>query len=176
MSLADFDFTGFWSDTEYSAENYVDAAPSDAVVAAVERALGYRLPAAYVELAGLHNGGVLARDCHRTPTRTTWAPDHVMLSGIYSIGDARPNSLLGAFGSQFWMDEWGYPPIGVYFADCPSGGHDMICLDYRACGPQGEPAVVHVDEERDYAITPLAPDFEAFLRGLEDESAFEDRA
>jgi hypothetical protein len=47
-------------------------------------------------------------------------------------------------------------------------------LDYRACGPQGEPAVVHVDQEDDYRITPLAPSFEAFVRGLVPESAFEE--
>jgi hypothetical protein len=38
----------------------------------------------------------------------------------------------GTFGSRFWIEEWGYADIGVYFADCPSAGHDMLCLDYRA--------------------------------------------
>lgn len=61
----------------------------------------------------------------------------------------------------------------VYFADCPSGGHDMLCLDYRACGPSGEPSVVHVDQELDYQITFVAPSFEAFIRGLQEEDAFE---
>lgn len=73
---------------------------------------------------------------------------------------------------MFNIDEWGYPPIGVYFADCPSGGHDMLCLDYRACGPSGEPTVVHVDQACDYKITFVAPNFEAFIRGLEDDDAF----
>jgi hypothetical protein len=50
-------------------------------------------------------------------------------------------------GSQFHIDEWGYPPVGIYFADCPSAGHDMICLDYRACGTDGEPQVIHVDQD-----------------------------
>ena len=48
----------------------------------------------------------------------------------------------------------------------------MIMLDYRACGPKGEPRVVHVDQDRDYKITPLARTFEVFIRGLRDESAF----
>jgi hypothetical protein len=80
----------------------------------------------------------------------------------------------GFFGSQFWIEEWGYPPIGIYFADCPSAGHDMLCLDYRACGPDGEPAVVHVAQEWDYQITPVAPSFAAFIRGLEGDETFED--
>ena len=57
----------------------------------------------------------------------------IAITGIDSIGGDKSCSLLGGFGSQFWVKEWGYPPIGVYFADCPSAGHDMLCLDYRAC-------------------------------------------
>jgi hypothetical protein len=57
-------------------------------------------------------------------------------------------------------------------SDCPSAGHDMLCLDYRACGPNGEPQVVHVGQEWDYQITFAAETFEAFIRGLESSEAF----
>jgi hypothetical protein len=67
---------------------------------------------------------------------------------------------------------WDYPEIGVYFADCPSAGHHMVCLDYRSCGPSGEPAVVHVDQDWDYKITAVATDFESFILGLEGDEAF----
>src|SRR5450631_1337503 len=63
--------------------------------------------------------------------------------------------------------------IGVYFSDCPSPGHDMICLDYRKCGPKGETSVVQVDQEWDYRITFLAETFESFIRGLYSEAAFD---
>ena len=72
------------------------------------------------------------------------------------------------------IDEWGYPPIGVAICDCPSAGHDMIFLDYRKCGKQGEPEVVHIDQEYDYKITHVADNFEAFIRGLVDEGIFDD--
>jgi hypothetical protein len=65
--------------------------------------------------------------------------------------------------------EWRYPDIDVYIAQCPSAGHDMIALD---CRSPGEPTVVHVDQEWDYQITVLAPDFESFVRGLVDESEY----
>ncbi len=105
---------------------------------------------------------------------TTWASDHVALTGIFGIGDAKPKSLLGERGSGFWLAHWGYPVIGVYFADCPSAGHDMFCLDYRACGPNGEPTVVHVDQERDYAMSLVAPSFAESIRVLRPEEDFDD--
>ena len=39
-------------------------------------------------------------------------------------------------------------------------------LDYRTCGPEGEPKVVHVDEDRRPRL--VAESFEAFLSGLRD--------
>lgn len=48
----------------------------------------------------------------------------------------------------------------------------MLCLDYRDCGPTGEPRVVHIDQELDYKVTLVAPDFESFIRGLVSEGAF----
>src|SRR5262249_52861541 len=116
------------------------------------------------------------RNNHRTAERTSWAQDQIAVTGILGIGNQKRCSLCGGVGSKFWLREWGYPDIGVYFADCPSAGHDMLCLDYRACGPSGEPSVVHVDQEWDYKITLVAPNFEAFILGLEGDEAFADGA
>lgn len=142
-----------------------DVPLTDEVLRSVEAELGRRLPAAYVDIARQHNGGWLARNTHPAPRRTTWAEDHVGVDSLAAIGRSQAFSLCGPGGSAFWVEEWGYPDIGVYVASCPSAGHDMIALDYR--GP-GEPVVVHVDQEWDYRITVLAPDFETFLRGLVD--------
>ena len=171
--FAGFDFTAFWRDDEWALKEYVDLPPAEATVAAVEKALGYKLPAAYVALARQHNGGTPWFTCHRTSQATSWAENHVAIAGIFSIGATKPCSLLGSVGSNFWPSAWGYPSIGVYFADCPSAGHDMLCLDYRDCGPTGEPRVVHVDQELDYTITHVADDFESFIRGLERSASFD---
>jgi hypothetical protein len=162
----------FWQKSAYAEAEYVDVRLTAERLALVEQKLTCRLPAAYVDLMRFQNGGTPKRTHHRTKERTSWATDHIAITGIYSIGINKRCSLLGEVGSQFWIEEWGYPPIGVYFADCPSAGHDMVCLDYRQCGPDGEPRVVHVDQECDYKITFVAPSFEAFVRGLEDAEAF----
>lgn len=172
MPFENFDLSAFWEQSDWADKAYVDVPPTPATVAAVEAELGYRLPASYIELCTVQNGGIPAHTAHRMAERTSWADDHVAINGLYSIGSKKPNSLCGHFGSKFWISEWGYPAIGVYFADCPSAGHDMLCLDYRACGSSGEPQVVHVDQECDYKITVVAPNFESFIRGLESSESF----
>ncbi len=175
-AFAGFEMEQFWEPSEYALEEYVGAPPTEEAVAAVESELGYKLPAAYVELMQFQNGGLPRRTNHRTGERTSWSDNHIAITGIYSIGSEKPCSLCGEVGSRFWVEEWGYPDIGVYFADCPSAGHDMLCLDYRACGPTGEPQVVHIDQEWDYKIVFIAESFAAFILGLEDDTAFEDAA
>ena len=171
---ADFDAAHFWEDSGYAAETHTEPWPSDELIGRVEADLGYRLPAFYVALMRTRNGGIPRNTCFPTTEATSWADDHIAITSIAGIGYEKSYSLCGDLGSQFMLDEWEYPAIGVVVADCPSAGHDLVMLDYRACGPQGEPAVVHVDQEDDYRITPLAPDFEAFVRGLVPESAFEE--
>jgi hypothetical protein len=174
--FGDYDMELFWKPSEYAEQEYVGAPFTDEHVAALERELTYQLPASYVEFMGYQNGGIPRKTTHRTQERTSWANDHICVHGMFSIGREKPSSLCGSFGSHFWRDEWGYPAIGIYFADCPSAGHDMVCLDYQECGPSGEPRVVHVDQEWDYKITFVAERFEAFIRGLESDEAFEHEA
>ena len=168
-----FDLTNFWDDNWYALKEYVSDPPSDELIASVEEELGYKLPAAYIWLMKQHNGGIPVNTCYPCDEPTCWSEDHVAIAGIFGIGREKSCSLCGELGSQFMIDEWEYPAIGVAICDCPSAGHDMIFLDYRACGPQGEPAVVHVDQENDYKITHLADSFEEFIRGLEHESLYD---
>ncbi|MEU2671453.1 SMI1/KNR4 family protein [Streptomyces sp. NPDC007164] len=170
-----FDVAGFWDDSAYALREYVEGAPpTPELIASVEEELGgYRLPDSYIALMAAHNGGIPDRDHFPMTEPTSWADDHIAITGIRGVGRTRPQSLGGEYGSRFWIDMWEYPDIGVYFADTPSAGHDMLALDYRACGRHGEPTVVHVDQEDDFAITPVAENFEAFITGLVDESVYD---
>ena len=168
-----FDFTDFWKESKYASEHYVSAPPTDALIAEIEQELRFKLPASYIRLMKQHNGGKPAKTACPCAEPTSWADDHVSVRAIMGIGREKPYSLCGEMGSAFWTEEWEYPEIGVAIATTPSGGHNMIYLDYRACGKDGEPAVVWVDAEADYRITPLAPDFETFIRSLRDEHDYE---
>jgi hypothetical protein len=184
LIYGDFDVSDFWRESNYARKNYVAEPLTDALLASIEEKLGYRLPKSYVELMRVQNGGMLARTIYRTDRH------RVEVEGIYGINRSKRNSLGGIWtqrraftgrnpetgedivveaktiqtGSRFWISEWGYPPIGVYFADTASGGHDMIALDYRACGPHGKPQVVNVYQDGD--ITEMEPNFEMFVRSL----------
>jgi len=169
----DFDLKTFWDDCEYSLKEYVGEHPSDDLIDTVEQELGYKLPESYIELMKHQNGGIPKNCCHPASEKTSWAEDHIAISGIMGIGKTKDYSICGGLGSQFMIDEWGYPDTGVYICNCPSAGHDMVMLDYSKCGKDGEPEVVHVDQEWDYKKTILAKDFETFIRGLVNEKVYD---
>ena len=88
-------------------------------------------------------------------------------TGFFGIGGNKPSFLFGKFGNEFWFNEWEYPrDIGIIIADTESGGHDMIYLDYRECGKDGEPKVSVCFREYDYEIQVLANNFEEFIEML----------
>ena len=169
MVFDGFDFTGFWEESAYSKK--FDGGPlTPEKIASAEAALGYKLPASYLHLLETRNGGVPVNRCFPTGEPTSWADDHIAIETIFGVGKAAGNIV---DETRLMVEEWGYPAIGIAICDCPSAGHDEIFLDYRACGPQGEPKVVHVDQEDDYCITPLADTFEEFIRGLVNDSEFD---
>ncbi|MCI9667237.1 MAG: SMI1/KNR4 family protein [Angelakisella sp.] len=170
-----FDLSDFWEEPgDCARKNYIEPPPTAEVIRQVEKELGYKLPESYIALMQVQNGGFSKKAAFPTSTPTSWADDHIAIEGFLSIGWDKTYSLCGRMGSRFMIEEWGYPDIGIAICDCPSAGHDMVFLDYRECGPQGEPKVVHIDQEDDYYITPLADSFEAFIRGLVDEEDYWD--
>jgi hypothetical protein len=142
---------------------FTGAPLTDGMVRAAEESLGYRLPLSYVGLLRERNGGVPRRCCFPTPFRTSWAPGHIEIDAILGIGEC-DWGVDAEMGSAYLVPEWGYPDVGVVICATPSGGHDTVMLDYRGCGPQGEPAVVHVDEDR--VPRQIAGDFQEFIDGL----------
>lgn len=172
-NLSDFDFSDFWCHGEY-ADSLSEPPPTPVMIAELEKELGYRIPSAYVELCRNQNGGLLRKCFHAAPHVTSYgAEDHIEVAEIYAIGRTASYALGNEdSNTAFWVNECEYPSIGIYFANCPDQGHQMLALDYRKCGPDGEPSVVLVDEIENYRIVPLAIDFESFIRGLKPEGYF----
>jgi len=165
----DYDFSDFWEDTEYSMENYLMESPSDDLISSIELELGYKFPNSYVELMKLHNGGVLKKNIpkikYTSEKGTNWIAGAMAIVTIMGIGKDKTNSIGGEHGSKFWITEWEYPDIGIYFGETPTGGHDMILLDYSSCGRQGEPSVVRIEQDGERTI--IAKDFKTFVRLLD---------
>ena len=90
-----FDFTNFWEDSAYALEEYVSKPPSDELIASVEQELGYKLPISYIWLMKQHNGGIPVNTCFPTDVPTSWAKDHVAITGIFGIGREKSYSLCG---------------------------------------------------------------------------------
>ncbi|MBP3625253.1 MAG: SMI1/KNR4 family protein, partial [Peptococcaceae bacterium] len=123
--------------------------------------------------------GVPYATCYVLPEGADDEADYIEITGFLSIGRKKENSLCGLAGNKLFKEGWHYPDYGVYICDCPSAGFDLILLDYRACGPDGEPGVAYVNIEENQII-PLAPDFATFVQNLVEENELispeEDRA
>ncbi|NNG41644.1 SMI1/KNR4 family protein [Pseudoalteromonas sp. NEC-BIFX-2020_002] len=167
-----FDLNSFWEECEYAEKEYVCEPLTDQLVEEIEIELGYKLPPSYIELMKTQNGGSPNNTAVPCNEPTSWSDDHVAITSIYGISKNKSWSLCGELGNQFMIDEWEYPEIGVYICNCPSAGHDMVALDYRKCGNNGEPEVVHVDQESDYKITFLASNLESFIKSLKHDDYY----
>lgn len=163
-----------WQNFFVEDNHYTGPPLTEEMIEAAEAQLHYRLPQLYVQLLHVKNGGSPKRKCFPTGL-PGWADDHVEISGIRGIGgpwgiDSERR------GNRFMISEWGYPDIGILFAQTPSAGHDGIMLDYSECGQEGQPRVIHVDVEGDDPqIRVLASNLETFLLGLVDCGPFHDR-
>ncbi len=160
-----------WSDFFDASTHYTGPPLADAMVASAERALGYALPASYLRLLRVKNGGCPRRQCFPTGG-THWSDNHVRLVTVFGIGGSWGIDS-DECGTRHMIEQAGLPEIGIVVGMTPTAGHDAIMLDYSVCGPQGEPRVVHVDPEDDLSAV-LAPDFEAFLGGLVDCRAYDE--
>jgi hypothetical protein len=144
-------------------DTYTGPPLDGSMVRQAEQSLGVRLPRSYVELLSRRNGGVPRNRCFRTEFPTSWAPGHFEIRALLGIGGEWGIEVPGQ-GSAYMIEEWGYPKIGVVVCDMPSGGHDAVMLDYSESGPDGEPAVAYVDEDR--VPRRVAASFDDFLAGL----------
>ncbi|WP_338941766.1 SMI1/KNR4 family protein [Fusobacterium polymorphum] len=163
-----------WNNDKYSLKEYVGKTPTDEDFEKVEKDLGYRLPESYKVLMRIQNGGELRKNNFEGSFKRNWTSGSFDIEYISGVDSSKRYSLCGEFGSKFWIEEWKYPNIGIAICGSVSGGHDMIFLDYSDCGSEGEPCVIHIDQEGDYEITYLADNFKDFIDGLFSDEEYED--
>lgn len=148
----------FWSDSTIGVQPRL----TDEMVAGAESLLGVRLPSALLDLLRVQNGGIVADSWNSFPTAqpTSWSDGHVPFDTLEGIG--RAEGALSLLDTPYLVEEWGLPsPLVLLTGD----GHWWIALDYRECGPDGEPSVTWFDTDRDQDLR-LAADFRVFVEGL----------
>jgi hypothetical protein len=165
---------GVWDDFFAGSDEYTGPPLTDVMVAAAEAALGYKLPAAYLQLLRVKNGGTPKRQCYPTGG-TSWSDNHVRVTAICGVG-GRWGIDSPQYGSRHMIEQGGFPEVGIFVGWTPTAGHDGIFLDYRECGPGGEPRVLYLDAEGGEEESQiLAPDFATFLTGLVDCRPYEEQ-
>ena len=165
-----FDIKGFWD--ESNSDGYKGGPASDKQFEDVERILGHKLPASYKMLMGQSNGGIPVRRHHSIDMPTPWMYRSLEIDCIMGVDPSIKFSLLGELGTKFMLEKGGFPDIGIAICTV-SGVRDLVFLDYRHCGPDGEPEVALVDPSWNYEVTWLADNFESFVRELVKEEELE---
>lgn len=145
-------------------ERYIGPSIAFEMVSQAERSLGVKLPESYLELLQISNGGFLRYSFFPTDQKNSWHDGFVEISDIQGIG--YPDGLDSELGSKYLCEEWGYPENMVYLS---GDGHTGFFLDYRICGPSGEPSVAWLDVEEEPTVDiQLAATFSDFLSCLQE--------
>jgi len=142
---------------------------TDELVVSAERQLGVTLPFDLLHLLRIQNGGVIADTWDACPADTNfYADDHVPFEHLYGIGPAGQAETMTLLDTPYLVEEWELPSPVVLLS---GQGHYWLALDYRGCGPEGNPPVVWIHNEMNHEL-PLAPDFRAFVERLTASAAF----
>lgn len=147
----------FWDDDEDEENKHPPL--TDGMLAEAEARLGVTLPAEYVQLLRVQNGGGTREFVFPMPPRVCTAneAEDEPLDELFGI-ITDPECVTGAnvLETTYYTAEWGLPPRQVLLC---GDGHTWISLDYRE-GPV--PSVLWIDVECDEEIQ-VAPTFAAFL-------------
>ncbi len=159
----------FW----YESTSATYSALTDEMVEGNGRHLGVTFPSLLIGLLRRLNGGC--------PHNTVFNFPNDVIEG--NIGLQSSNYIQEIFGihplvakvnGQGWSDHKDFadhfeyrPPDGIILFALLGSDRDFLSLDYRTCGPNGEPGIVIYDSEpQGGAVIPVAASLSAFLPTL----------
>ena len=164
---------GPWDDFFDRSDYYTGPPLTAAMVADAERLLGYTLPASYLQLLRVKNGGAPRRQCFPT-AGTHWSDNHLKVTQVSGIG-GRWGIDSDELGSRKLIRDAGLPGDRDHHRVDADGRarRDLPGLQrVRAAGR----AAGDARGRRGRRVQVLARDFEAFARGLVDCKPYDEAA
>ncbi|MBS0196197.1 MAG: SMI1/KNR4 family protein [Planctomycetes bacterium] len=135
-------------------------------IAAAESALGVTLPPAYKAVLLVRNGGSLLRSIFSlkvAPPKQSHARKKYQVSSLAGVGTGAGENIVEM--RELAGREWDVPAMLLPLC---GDGHWWCCLDYRVCGPHGEPSIAHyetAEDGRDVDFL-IAESFHTLIKGL----------
>jgi len=134
---------------------------TDTVIQQAQSELGYKLPAAYLNILRKQNGGYINYNGFPAPDNHAWE-SVILVDHILGIG-----ADVGILDTPMLLEIWQMPAELVLFS---GDGNYWLAMDYRGCLDCAEPAITYFDNqypnEQGRAEFPLTNSFAAFLAGL----------
>ncbi|HEY1189872.1 MAG TPA: SMI1/KNR4 family protein [Gemmata sp.] len=118
---------GIALDQFWRSNHYEHPPLTDEMVAEAQRQLGVKLPAEYLALLRVQNGGYTYGFGFPMSRPTAWAEDHVPLHDLFGIvTDPDHRTAQNILDTAYMTQEWGLPPRQVLLT---GDGHWWITLD-----------------------------------------------
>jgi hypothetical protein len=133
--------------------SFYDGPPlTDDMIARASEALGYTLPATYVDMLRERNGGWLRGAFEYIPVIATDELQYLAIGEIIGIGGDHGIDISAPLETEdkvrlgkHLLRACAWQGMGFAFSYF---GHSTFIFDYGECGPSGEPKVLYVDWER----------------------------